>query len=95
MTYVLIPSGIPKRRRGAPFWCRAMHNTWALFWLQSVRQGMASCHQFQDIMAALLADIRARGPVAEDDTSIAAYLLRIKVRPEHRQSLISRTRTEY
>ena len=42
---------------------------------------MAACHQFQDIMAALLAEIRARGPVAEDDTSIAAYLLRIKVRP--------------
>ena len=46
---------------------------------QSVREGVAQCREFQAVMRGLLADVRSQGPRAEDDNSVAAHLLRIKV----------------
>ena len=40
---------------------------------------MQLCTEFQGIMRGVLAAVRARGPPAEDDTSVAALLLRTKV----------------
>ncbi|PRW50749.1 cytochrome P450 [Chlorella sorokiniana] len=47
-------------------------------WKQEVRDGNAQYRRFQAIMKRLLADIRARGPPAEEDGSICAHLLRVR-----------------
>lgn len=39
---------------------------------------MADLRAFHKIVEGLLADLRARGPPADDDTSIAAHLMRIR-----------------
>ena len=45
---------------------------------QDVRRGKRDLHAFQDMMRGLLAEICARGPPADDDTTIAAHLLRMR-----------------
>ena len=40
---------------------------------------MQQCAEFQGVMRGVLAAVRARGPLAQDDTSVVALLLRIKV----------------
>ena len=45
---------------------------------QDVRRGKRDLGAFQDMMRALLAELRARGPPADDDTTIAAHLLRMR-----------------
>lgn len=47
--------------------------------LQDVRCGMARCAAFRDFMTRLVREVKARGPPADDDVSIAAHLLRAKV----------------
>ena len=50
-----------------------------LVWLQDVRRGMRRCAAFRDYMAGVVQQVRARGPPADDDVSIAAHLLRVQV----------------
>ena len=45
--------------------------------LQSVRRGRVAMRQYQVVIEELLRAVRARGPPAKDDTTIAAHLLRI------------------
>ena len=49
--------------------------------LQSVWRGAAACREFQAVMRQLLEDVRMTGPPSEDDTSVAAHLLRLKAGP--------------
>ena len=45
---------------------------------QDVRRGKRDLRAFQDMMRELLAELRARGPLADDDTTVAAHLLRMR-----------------
>lgn len=47
--------------------------------MQDVRHGLARCAAFRAFMTDLVRKVKARGPPAEDDVSIAAHLLRAKV----------------
>lgn len=46
---------------------------------QDVRQGMQRVSAFRSYMADLVQRVKARGPPADDDVSIAAHLLRVRV----------------
>ena len=46
--------------------------------VQDVRRGKRDLRAFQDMMRGLLAELRARGPPADGDTTIAAHLLRMR-----------------
>lgn len=41
---------------------------------------MERCAAFRAYMANLVEQVKARGPPADDDASIAAHLLRVKVK---------------
>ena len=45
--------------------------------VQSVRSGEQDFIDFRQIMADLLKEIKARGPLQDSDVSVAAHLLRI------------------
>lgn len=49
-----------------------------LFFLPSLRRRAVLWREFQRRMEGLLASLRARGPPADDDNSIAAHLLRLR-----------------
>lgn len=51
----------------------------AMMHVQDVRRGIARCAAFRAFMTDLVRKVKARGPPAEDDVSIAAHLLRAKV----------------
>lgn len=51
--------------------------------LQSLRDGLATCRRFREFMRGLVADVRARGPPAPDDTSVAALLMQATVSRPH------------
>lgn len=57
--------------------------------MQSLRDGLATCGRFREFMRGLVADVRARGPPAPNDTSVAALLMRATVSrpPQHSQTL--------
>lgn len=48
-----------------------------MVWDPAVRKGTAAWGAFKSHMRALLAEVKARGPPAADDVSIAAHLLRL------------------
>ncbi len=72
--------------------CECYHNAWAQYMslmavqyrampchgLQECRRGEQHLHEMHAAMRALLEDIKARGPPADEDKSIAAHLLRIR-----------------
>ena len=51
-----------------------------------MRKGEDDFHRFRTMMMGLLKEIKARGAPADDDTSIAAHLLRIR-HPDTLQTL--------
>ncbi|KAK9812852.1 hypothetical protein WJX72_004712 [[Myrmecia] bisecta] len=51
---------------------------WLNFWTKESRDAMKCVYEFRQIIAALVAEMKARGPPPDSDTSVGAQLLRLR-----------------